>query len=128
MLLEQVLHAEQVLAVVVGQEPHLQLLHRVEDVDHLLEVVLQLQGKFQSLSPGLEKLQKEIPEPENVVFARIDPLDVVIVFGLEFVGDGDDGLNAFLVGKDVRLDGLVLLGGGLDSSEVEAKVVLASML
>jgi len=127
-LLEQVLHPEQVLAVVVGQEPHLQLLHRVEDVDHLLEVVLQLQGKFQSLSPGLEKLQKEIPKPENVVFARVDPLDVVIVFGLEFVGDGDDGLNAFLVGKDVRLDGLVLLGGGLDSSEVEAKVVLASML
>lgn len=48
-----------------------------------------------------------------------------VPFSLQLGADRYNGLNPLFVGKDVGLDGLVLLGGGLHRGEVEPEVVLA---
>ena len=83
MFLEQVLDTDQMFAIVVGQEAHLELFHGVQNVNHFLEVVLQLQRQFQPCSSGLEQFQEVVPEPQDVVASRVDAVDVVILFCLQ---------------------------------------------
>jgi hypothetical protein len=65
-----------------------------------------------------------LPKAENVVFTSVDAIDVVIIFCLQLLSDSHNRLDTFLIGKNVRLDGLVFLGGSFDSGQVESKVVL----
>merc|ERR550539_1616864 len=123
-LLQEVLHAHQMLAEVITEETQLEFLHAVEDVEHLLEVVLQLQTQLQPGSSRLQKLQEIIPESEDVVLPGVDSVDVVVVLGLQLQGHGHHGLHSLLVGEDVRLDSFVLFSCGLNRRQVEAKVVL----
>ena len=48
----------------------------------------------------------------------------MVTLRLQLFGDGYYALDAFLVGSDVRLDGVVLLLSGLYRRQVVAKVVL----
>ena len=62
--LQEVLNTHQVLAEVITEETEFKLLHAVQDVEHLLEVVLELQTQLQSGSPRLQELQEIVPESD----------------------------------------------------------------
>ena len=89
-----------------------------------LEVLLELQRKFQSHASGAQQLEQILPQSEDVVFASIDTIDVVVVLGLQLLGHGHDGLHALLVRQNVRLDGFVLLGSSFHRSQVETEIIL----
>lgn len=106
------------------QKSHLHLIHPVHDVQHLLEDSLQAQVEFQSLASSFQELQEVVPQPQNIVFAHRDTLDVMVVLSLQLRGYSHYHLNTLLVRGDVRLDGFVLLGGRLHGLQIKTKVVL----
>ena len=142
--LQEILDAHEMFAVVFRQEAHLEFFHRVQDVQHFLEdqeilattvcidsrldsnleVLLQLQRQFQTHTPGPQQFQKIVPQAEDIIFASIDAINVVIIFGFQFQSNGHHSLNTFFVSQDVRFDGFVLLGSSFHSSQIETKVVL----
>ena len=90
-----------------------------------LEVLLQLQRKFQTHSSGSQQFEEILPQTEDVVFAGVDSIDVVVVFCFQFLGNSYDGLHSFFVSKNVRFNSFVLLGGSFDSSQVKSEIVLS---
>lgn len=103
---------------------HLHVVHPADDVQHLLEDPLQRQVLVQAPATSLQQLLQVVPEAQDVVFPRVDPLGVVVALRLQLPRDGHQGLDALLVRCDVRLDGVVLLLGRLHGRQVVTKVVL----
>lgn len=95
-------------------------------MQHLLEDALQRQVLVQAAPAAPQQLLQVVPQPQDVVLAHVDPLGVVVALRLQLLGDVHQGLDALLVGGDVRLDGVVLLLGCLHRWQVITKVILAS--
>jgi len=93
-------------------------------VQHLLEDPLQGQVLVQPRPAGPQQLLQVVPQAKHVVLARVDALGVVVALGLQLPGDAHQHLDAFLVGVDVRLDGVVLLLRRLHRRQVVTKVIL----
>ena len=64
---EQILDSHEMFPVVVGEQAHLVLLHGVQDVEHLLEVLLQLETQLQPHTAGPQQLQQVVPQPQHVI-------------------------------------------------------------
>lgn len=103
---------------------HLDLVHPVDAVQHVLEELLQRQGRLESLAPGLQQLLQVVPQAQDVVLAGRDALLVVVILLLQLLGQVFQGPHPLLIGGCVRLDGLVLLLGGLHGCQVVPKVIL----
>lgn len=104
---------------------HLDLIHPVDAMQHILEELLQGQGRLKPLAPGLQQLLQVVPQAQDVVLAGCDALLVVVILQLQLPGQVLQGPHPFLIGSRVCLDGLVLLLGGLHSCQVIAEVILS---
>ena len=90
---------------------------------HVLHALVERVAGLESRASRLDQLEQVVPEHEDVAFARIDALDVVVVLLLEHLGDVDDVAHALLEGANVGLDGLLLLERRLHGLHVDAELV-----
>lgn len=56
------------LTIIVRQEAKLEFFGRIQNVNHLLEVLLEMQRLFEPVASVAEELKEVIPEPEDVLF------------------------------------------------------------
>ena len=54
--------------VIIGQQANLQFFSGVQNVNHLLEILLQMQRLLKPATPGTQQLEEVIPQPQNIVF------------------------------------------------------------
>ena len=121
--LQQILDAEQMLAVVVNLEQFAQVLQIVVELLHLLEDLVERVRGLETLPTRLDQLKQIIPKHVDVAFARVYALNVVVVLLVEDLGNVDDVADALFKRANVGLNGFLLLEGGLDRLEIKAKLV-----
>lgn len=103
---------------------HLDLIHPINTVQHVLEELLQGQGGLQPLSPGSQQLLQVAPQTEDIVLPGNDALLVMVILLLQLLGQVLQRLYPLLIGSCVRLNGFMLLLGSLHSCQVIPKVIL----
>lgn len=103
---------------------HLDLIHPVDTVQHVLEELLQCQGGLEPLSPGSQQLLQVAPQTEDIVLPGTDALLVMVILLLQLLGQVLQCLHPLLIGSRVGLNGFVLLLGGLHSCQVIPEVIL----
>lgn len=108
----------------VAPRAHLDLIHPVNAVQHVLEELLQCQGGLKPLAPGPQQLLQVAPQAQDIVLAGRDALLVMVVLLLQLLSQVLQGSHPLLVGSRVSLDGLVLLLGSLHSCQVIPEVIL----
>ena len=69
------------------------LLHVLQDVKHLLGLVLELKAQLQSGSPCLQKHQDIVPQIENIVLLGIYSVGVMKIICLQLHGHGQPELT-----------------------------------
>lgn len=108
-----------------GARAHLDPVHPINAMQHVLEELLQVQRLLQPLAPGPQQLLQVVPQAQDVVLAGRDALLVMVVLQLQLLGQVLQGPHPLLVGSRVCLDSLVLLLGGLHCCQVVPEVILS---
>lgn len=103
---------------------HLDLIHPVDTVQHVLEELLKCQRGLKPLSPGSQQLLQVAPQTEDIVLPGNDALLVMVILLLQLLGQVLQRLYPLLIGSCVSLNGFVLLLGSLHSCQVIPKVIL----
>lgn len=87
---------------------YLHFIYPLNDVKHFLEDSLQGEIFLQAAPASTQKILEVVPEPQDIVFPRINPFSIMVPLCLQLLRQGHQGLYTLLICSNVCLNGIVL--------------------